>query len=357
MRILNVCETAHGGVGAYMGYLSRMEDRGYDMHFLMPRQDADFPGTRMTVHGFDRPGRSVAATRDMVRNFGTLLNTLRPDLCFFHSTFALAALARLRLHHHACPSLYCPHGWALPNYAPGSAKAAVVRAVEGRLCGLADRVVCVSHNEAAIARDMNYRGAHVVVENAVPPPIEAARSDRFADEGPDVLNLLFVGRLDRQKGFDLLQDALAQCPRADLRLHVVGGTVRDGTAMGDLDPRIRMVGWVKASDIDHFYRSADALIVPSRWEGLPLVIPEAFRNGTPVYCSRESGMESLVEAGTTGNSFPLDVVALVSILNGLDKKVLHGMRDASRAVYARRFHVDRMLAHLDDIFQELAGAR
>lgn len=352
MRVLNICETAHGGVGTYQSFIAGLDRDGVEMHYLVPAQDVAFLGSGLTLHTFDRPRRGLRTVAAMRREFRKVLDSIDPDLCFFHSSFALAALADLRWRGDRRPALYCPHGWAVLGYSKGTLKAAVVRAVEGRLSRLADRIVCVSENERAVAEQHGYAGRFSVIENAVPKPKADARDDCFSDE-PDALHLLFVGRQDYQKGFDVLAKALTAAGRDDLRLHVIGGSVRGNSAAVEMPPGTNMIGWVGQDEIDSFYRSADALIVPSRWEGLPLVIPEALRNGTPVICSERSGMEQLVNRGQTGDHFPLDEAALTALLKGLDKRALRAMRPACTAAYERRFTTERMLTELKALFDDV----
>lgn len=352
MRVLNVCETAKGGVGTYQAALAGLSGRGVEMHHLVPAQDADFLGHDATLHCFDRPKRGIASLSAMLSRMRRLVKDLEPDLCFFHSSFALAGLAMLRARDDRRPALYCPHGWAVASHDPASAKGRVIRAIEGRLAGLADRTVCVSHDEKTLADTLGYRGRRVVIENAVPPPRPDARNDLFKED-PEALHLLFVGRLDRQKGFDILASAMRLANRPDLRLHVVGGAVRgDGTKV-DIPLGATLVGWVDPGEIDHWHRSSDALIVPSRWEGLPLVIPEALRNGTPVICAERSGMETLVARGETGDHFDLTPEALADVLRGLNKAALRAMRPACRSVYESRFTIDRLLDKLHALMTEV----
>lgn len=356
MRLLNVCETAQGGVGTYQTYIAGLETDGVEMHFLAPDQHADILGRNLRVETFDRPRREARSLLNMLRQFQKTRRRLRPDIYFFHSTFSLVALLALRLSGDRSPALYCPHGWAVNGYGETGVKGRIIRGIEGRLSGLANRVVNVSEEEKRIAERLGYRGAMAVIENAVPEPSPEARADLFSDD-PQALHLLFVGRLDRQKGFDILLQAFARASRrrSDLRLHVVGGSVRGDSDPADLPPGVHLAGWVGHDRIDDWYRSADALVVPSRWEGLPLVIPEALRNGTPVLCSERSGMEGLVSRGETGDHFPLDAGALEAALVGLDRTALRAMRPACRAAYEARFSVRRLLVEVRALLDALPG--
>lgn len=355
MRVLNVCETARGGVGTYLDLISGLGARGIDMRYLLPREHAEILSLGPDRTTFARPRRGAAALRAMLAAFRTDLRRVDPDICFFHSSFALAALGAMRLSGDRRPALYCPHGWAVTALGDSPAKQRVARAIEGRLSGLADRTLCVSAHEHEIARRYGYRGRFDVVENAVPDARPDARADLFATE-PDAIHLLFVGRLDRQKGFDLLCEAMAQVARPDLRLHVVGEAVRGDAVTGGLPSGVRMQGWVPASRIDDWYRSADALIVPSRWEAFGLVVPEAFRNGTPVFCSDRGALPALVEPGRTGGHVTPTVPDLARLLASLDKTSLRAMRPACRAAYEARFRIGRLLEQLEALMRGMVAA-
>ncbi|SLN64362.1 glycosyltransferase family 4 protein [Roseisalinus antarcticus] len=354
MRILNLCETAKGGVGIYQRHVAALSSRGFEVHHLVPDSDADFLGADLRLETFRRKSRGLGAIREMLSRFESLLESLDPDVVFFHSTFALAALARMRMRGDRRPAIYCPHSWAIATCGRYDPKRPVVRLIEGRLAGLADRILCVSQNDRDIAQRLGYRGTFSVIENAAPEPNPNAVDTLFADD-PDNLQLLFIGRLDRQKGFDILFDAMRYTARDDLRLHVVGDEVRhDGSTIW-MSRRAIPVGWIGQDEIDSWYRSADALIVPSRWEGLPLVVPEALRNGTPVIVARRSGMEKLITPGVSGEVFDLDRESLATCLHDLDKARLRAMRPAARAAYEDRFTIDRMLDQLATMIRDVAA--
>ena len=91
------------------------------------------------------------------------------------------------------------------------------------------------------------------------------------------------------------------------------------------------------------------------WEGLPLIVPEALRNGTPVLVSDNSGLPDLVEAGTSGLVFELEEAALAKCLAALRRQDLRNMRPAARKSYEARFSMERfakeMAGHLSTLVQ------
>lgn len=354
IRILSICETARGGVGIYQNMLLPLQDVGFDLHAIVPRQHAQILTPELKVTTFDNPRRGFGSILRMVRCFARARSNLEPDICFFHSTLSLAVLAFMRATGDRRPAIYCAHGWAASNYDPTSLKGRIIRMVEGRLCGLADVVINVSSYELELAIKFGYWGRHVAIENAVFPPSTGARDDLFVAE-PDALHLLFVGRFDHQKGLDLLLKSFAEARRTlpALRLHVIGAAVRDNNIALELPEGVSLVGWVDSAEIDDWYHSADALVVPSRWEAFGLVIPEALRNGTPVLCARRGGMPSLITAGKTGVHFDLEPHGMTKMLAGLDKNSLRAMRAACLQAYDERFALRRLLDELAQLLNEL----
>jgi GalNAc-alpha-(1->4)-GalNAc-alpha-(1->3)-diNAcBac-PP-undecaprenol alpha-1,4-N-acetyl-D-galactosaminyltransferase len=142
----------------------------------------------------------------------------------------------------------------------------------------------------------------------IPNPVPAAsRCARPGEPGPDRrFRIIGVGRLDRQKGFDLLIDSFAQLAERfpDWDVVIFG----HGEESASLQSRIERQGLgsriglrVPTDDIAGELSRSHAMAFPSRYEGFPNALAEAMAAGLPaVAFENVSGVEDLIAPGVTG---------------------------------------------------------
>ncbi len=170
---------------------------------------------------------------------------------------------------------------------------------------LADRVLAPS---AATAEEI--RRDYKVETPGVLPNVTGGLEVRPAVEtGEEPGFLLFVGRLRIRKGVEVLLQALRALrdrPAGEpARLLIAGdgehreALERTAATLG-LGASVRFLGRCEAGRVRGLLHGARALVVPSIYEGMPLVVLEAMEAGVPVVASAVSGIPEVVEDGVTG---------------------------------------------------------
>ena len=140
--------------------------------------------------------------------------------------------------------------------------------------GLSPSKAVVIHNPVDIER-IRRLAAEVISTDDEPPALHS-------DAG---LHMVGAGRLSRQKGFDLLIEALALCDGRRPRLTLLGeGPLRAG--LEELARQRGVAHWVRFAGFQKnpypFFARADAFVLSSRYEGFPNVVLEALACGTSV---------------------------------------------------------------------------
>lgn len=365
-RVLHVAEYAKGGVATYLHTLFQDPNPALEQHLLVADHHSDtaweLPAGRVHTYPYTRGlasiPRAMAAIRRTVRE-------LRPDVCYFHSSWAGAygrlAMLGLSPRPHL---LYNAHGWAFLRDT-AAWKQDIYACIERMLAWETDAIIDVSDYEqrAALARGISAEKLHRIYsgipEDGRAPALEAAMQPKSLEADgkavtfpPEALKLLFIGRWDPQKGLDLLLEAFLQTKREDLRLYILGAGVVDQhsretehlhalLARAKKDSRITFVGWVEHAELPAWYAACDAVIMPSRWEAFGLVAVEAMKHGRPVLVSDRGALPELVCEGETGKVFSLDAQQQLSeLLETVGKDELCAMRKSARKAYGERFTAD-----------------
>lgn len=130
------------------------------------------------------------------------------------------------------------------------------------------------------------------------------------------LRLLFVGRLDEQKGLSGLFEALARLGKAsDWQLTVHGAgpeekNLRRLCGERGLNERVVFAGF--STDMPSVYRNADLLVLPSLHEGMPNVVLEAISSGLPVLATDIGGTRELLSGWASNWLVPTNSIDRLS---------------------------------------------
>lgn len=151
------------------------------------------------------------------------------------------------------------------------------------------------------------------VPEAPPPPSAAQRAALRAELGidDDTFAVVHVGRFVRDKGQDVLIEAMASTP-AHLHLYLIGdpetdfgrSVLRTREAHPALRPRVHCLGY--RNDVQRLLPAFDAFALASRREALSIAIIEAFAAGVPVIATQVGGVPEIVRHELTGLLVPAD---------------------------------------------------
>ena len=221
------------------------------------------------------------------------------DLVHLHSSkagvvgrVAVASLGPLRP-----PVVFTPHGW---SWLVGGWLAPLYRWTERVVLPLATAVVAVSEEERANGQAvLGPRAARIVVN---PNGVDLCR---FSPEGPvadrsDAPLIVCVGRFCYARAPDVAVAALALMRTPSVRLRLVGdgedraAIERLVTTLG-LDGRVELSGFRTEPAPD--LRAADVVVIPSRYDGMALILLEAMACGAAIVATRVPGTSALGEAG------------------------------------------------------------
>lgn len=240
---------------------------------------------------------------------------------------------------------------------------ALFRFMLRRLYPVFDRLVCQSrHMERDLHENFGISSDKTVV---LTNPVDAAGLQRRAAECPHRLpegarNLVAVGSLTHQKGFDLLLAALAATATPDLHLTILGdGPLKQelknlATALY-LEGRVTFAGFLDNPAPE--LAAADLLVLSSRYEGLPNVVLEAQALGTPALAFNcPGGVSEIISEGENGWLVPpQDASALA---NGMDRHHNHGLHPETVSTSIRKHHLPGMVANAyADLFDDVLRRR
>jgi glycosyltransferase involved in cell wall biosynthesis len=154
------------------------------------------------------------------------------------------------------------------------------------------------------------------------------------------IDVLYAGRLTREKGVDLLADAFLTARRLEPRLHLLlaGGGPEEGALRARLGDSGTFLGWLEGDALPQAYADADLFLFASQTDTFGQVVLEAQASGLPVVAVDRGGPRSLIEHGENGLLARPDAGALAeAVLSVVQSPLLRErLRRGGRAAAAAR---------------------
>ncbi len=328
-----------GGMNVYVRELGRaLAARGVTIDVFTRRQAPDVPdvvdfapGARV-IHIDAGPHRHVDKydILDYLPDFACGIQRYRAltgsSYDLIHSHYWLSGrLGLLFQEHWGVPMVSTFHTLAqLKNRVAESAaerEQTVRYEIERRTMAASDRIVALTAvDRQQMVRHYGEQAPIVVIPGGVdlarftPVPRTTARAQLGLDQQQKIV--LFVGRIQRLKGLEILIRAFARLGDLDAQLLIVGGRPgsspesREITRLQHLASRLgvaertRFLGAVAHEELPAYYSAADVSVMPSSYESFGLVAVESLACGTPVVATRVGGLRSIVRDGETGLLVP-----------------------------------------------------
>ncbi len=298
------------------------------------------------------------------------------DIVHVQGLAGLGAASRRSEGDWEAPLVLTTHG--MEEFLVGGLKYAMYapfRAGMRRIASASDRVVVTDRTLLPVVRellDLESRQA-VVIPNAIYPDAGPSAANREAarrllgDAGHDAreFKLVSMGRLEANKGFELLASALGEVGDAlgDWVWVLIGDGPRRQSIEGAIEAagiqdRCLLVGRVDEQHKHGLLASADWFVHPTLFEGSSIVTLEAMAHGLPVLGTRAGGVPDKVEDGGSGFLVdPGDVAELATALRRARHADAGEFGERGRAIVQERFSWDVVGPRLMTLYRELIDSR
>lgn len=214
-------------------------------------------------------------------------------------------------------------------------------------------------------------------------PVDRAQGRTAWGLPPDAFLVTFVGRIEPQKGIEVLLQAAARlralAPGLRFHIAIAGGAVRERVLGGwgpardpytlelealahslGLTDQITWMGGLPHDALASVYSAADVVVIPSHYESFGMTALEALACGACLVASRTGGLRTTLDEGRAGLLFTpgaADELAVCLARLAADPALRAALERGARGYVARTYGWDHIAAQLAAVYGELVGAR
>lgn len=329
-KILYIVEAMGGGVFTYIVDLANELVNSYDMYIAYavrkqtPENYKDYFDKRIHLIEVENFARAINPSKDIAAFFEIrkIAKRVRPDIIHLHSSKA-GALGRLAFNGKKVPVFYTPHGYSFLMQNSSSKKRKIYKAIE-TICGKRNcTTISCSAGEHEESEKLTKQAVYVnnaVNTEALQELIEAVPRKKHP------FTVFTLGRICYQKNPKLFNQVA--CANPDVHFLWIG----DGELRGELTaPNIEITGWVQRNEALQYSVNADAFLLTSLWEGLPMSLLEAMFMEKPCVVSDVIGNHDVIHNNDNGY-----------VCNKIDEytKVIAEIRNGNSERYVKKAHTD-----------------
>jgi glycogen(starch) synthase len=366
MRIFYFCAAFRPTIGGLEvlseEFAAAMTQRGHRVTVVTnrptPRICAESSWRGFTVHRLDlrRPlaDRDLPRLRVLHEQIREIRKSFQPDVIHWNDSGPSSFFFPFARESCDAPAVFSLHEPFLAGHRDGIKRKALQRA---------DWVVSVSNSllNDAITLEPAILNRSSTIHNCLPAP--EIPPTRLPFDPP---TLLCIGRVVREKGFDLALRAMARLkptwPRVRLVIAGDGIEKRNLEQMNidlGLEGHVEFTGWIEPEAIPALVNQATAILMPGRWkEPFGLVALQAAQMGRPVISSRVGGVPEIVDDGITGLLMAPEseddlADAIHKLLEDPARTIEMGMKARCRA--EAQFSFDRFLDAYETLYHRVGA--
>lgn len=271
--------------------------------------------------------------KSIYKQFANVIDEFKPDIVFTNNLYGLSSIVWKAAHDKQIPIIHTVHDyWIFDSH---SRLINIIHKLFYRK--RSNYVSCVTAPSQSTMNIINKNKSyfksttHLVIPNGMDFDIENSkniikRKIEFLKENDiKCLNIIFAGRIDKNKGILNLIDALKSVKRT-YKLHIcgIGPLVNEVNQICSKNENIIYYGKLSKEELQKVYLKCDVLVAPSTWiEPFGLVVIEAMINGCCVLGSNYGGISEIIKFTNGGDAFnPENIDEIRNSINSLTKDKL-----------------------------------
>ena len=240
--------------------------------------------------------------------------------------------------------------------------------IEGETVRRSDKVIAISNAIGKLFHDHH----NVSMEKVVYCPLGCGLPDEkllIREQDENNINVLFVGRLEKRKGIDILFKAIPQVLNANENVQFwiagkdtnlgPGGQSFEKYLSGTLTEKqlshVNFFGFVSEQQLNELYRTCDILVAPSLYESFGQIYIEAMAWGKPVIGCNVGGVPEVVQDGVTGFIVPPEnhIAIANAIIKLTNKNVARMIGSNGRNAIENYFSIDNFIVNSLRIYKDV----